>query len=308
MTAAAEVNRIIRIESQDWTKSILVTPDRTSLYISAGTAVEIDGTIHRFDNDTPIALGNLDAGKDYAVTIDAAGQLIVEDVSRKNPLTAGYFAGFHFAPGGHATGTAGGDAIPEINPYSLWNIGFGPACPDPRGMALIDMGNGRRFWADIYLLGINHHEHGTSRFGATIADGEDLPLRPDGSTYGKLDFTTAKEIYAHHDKHLLSAEEFFTAAYGVRERCSRDGEPRTTGSFNGGGERFISRYGLFDATGTMWQWGTDGHPDDPRPSVFGGSWINGSSAGSRCAYLAYWPEDSAGSISARGGSDHMAPA
>lgn len=45
-----------------------------------------------------------------------------------------------------------------------------------------------------------------------------------------------------------------------------------------------------------------------RPSIFGGSWINGSNAGSRYANLDYWPENSNENISARGGSDDPIPA
>lgn len=40
-----------------------------------------------------------------------------------------------------------------------------------------------------------------------------------------------------------------------------------------------------------------------RPSIFGGSWINGDNAGSRYANLGYWPENSNENLSARGGDD-----
>jgi hypothetical protein len=45
-----------------------------------------------------------------------------------------------------------------------------------------------------------------------------------------------------------------------------------------------------------------------RPSIFGGSWINGSNAGSRYANLDYWDENSNENISARAGSDDPFPA
>lgn len=41
----------------------------------------------------------------------------------------------------------------------------------------------------------------------------------------------------------------------------------------------------------------------PRPSIFGGSWINGSNAGSRYANLDNWPENSNENLGARGRSD-----
>ena len=40
-------------------------------------------------------------------------------------------------------------------------------------------------------------------------------------------------------------------------------------------------------------------------SIFGGSWLNGSNAGSRYANLDYWPDNSDDNISARGRSDHL---
>ena len=163
-------------------------------------------------------------------------------------------------------------------------------------------------WMDIYLLGVDHDKHGTSRSGALIADGDDLPNKPDGSgRYKHLDYATAVEIYKYHGKRLLTAEEFFAAAYGVKERCSRRDEPKQAGEMIDGAERFISRYGIFDATGTMWQWGTDGHPDDPRPSIFGGSWFDDSYAGSRYADLGHWDGYSSDSLSVRGASDHLNP-
>ena len=44
------------------------------------------------------------------------------------------------------------------------------------------------------------------------------------------------------------------------------------------------------------------------PSIFGGSWINGSNAGSRYANLDNWPENSNENISARGRCDDPFPA
>jgi hypothetical protein len=310
MTAAVELKQTtIHIHRTDLAYPILVAGGHTAIAIRAGTVVETKGQTYAFDADTPVTLGELAPGQDYGVSIGQDGKPFADILGPPNPLDEGWFAGFHYAPGGCAVGNAGGDTIPAINPFSLWDVDFRPSCADPRGMALIETDGGKRFWADIYLLGADHHEHGTSRYGAVIADGRDPPIRTDGNgKYAKLDYATAVEIYAHHGKKLLGAEEFFAAAYGVKERCSRGKEPTVTGALDDGAERFISKRGLFDATGTMWQWGTDGHPDDPRPSFFGGSWLDGSSAGSRCAVLGDWPGLSNGSLSARGGSDHLNPA
>jgi hypothetical protein len=313
MTALAESRQstapsIPRHDLSEPVLPILFVTGNSTISIKAGTTIEIDGDLHDFHADTPVVIAELMPGRDYGVGLDADGKPVATTLDA-GPIGNTCFAGFHFAPGSCAKACAGGEAVPEIIPFSLWDINFRPTCPDPRGMVAVEMAVGKRVWVDIYLLGVDHRNHGTSRCGATIADGRDLPERPDGDgKVKKLDYATAVEIYAHHSKRLLGAEEFFAAAYGVKERCARGEEPTLTGDLTESGERFVSRHGLFDATGSMWQWGTDGHPDDPRPSIFGGSWFFGDFAGSRFAFLDYWPENSSGSISARGACDHLNPA
>lgn len=309
MTARAETKfPAPRIYGANLSAPVLFTTGPTMIGIRAGTVVEIDGNEHHFAQDTPVApIADLVPGRDYGIGLLADGKPFAALAATPTPLDDGWFAGFHFAPGGNAPARAGGDTVPAINPFSLWDIGFRPSCPDPRGMAMIDVG-GKRLWVDIYLLGIDHLDHGTSRCGAVIADGDSLPMRTDGQgSVKKLDYATATEIYAHHGKRLLGAEEFFAAACGVKERCSRSNEPTLTGALTDGAECFISRHGLFDATGTMWVWGADGDPDNPRPSVFGGCWLSGGDAGSRCASLDGWAEVSHGALSARGACDHLSP-
>jgi len=274
--------------------SIFLVTGADTISIRAGTLI---GTTS-FDRDTPLPTSDLAAGKDYAVVIKD-GQPMVYGCNHAVP--DGAVGGFHFAPGGNATARTGGDAVPAINPASCWDAGFRPACPDPRGMALVEHA-GLRFWADIYLLGTDHLSKGTSRYGETIADGRSLPLAPDGKGKAKkLDYATAVAIYTHHGKQLLGAEEFFAAADGVTERSSAADEPETTGL----DAPRTSRFGIIQATGNMWVWGMDGHPDDPRPSLFGGSWLSGASAGSRYANLGHWPDNSYDGLSARDRSDHL---
>lgn len=292
------VNSPAGIDRADTALPILVCTGPLAIAIRAGTIVTAADRRAVFETDTPIAIDNPGIGQDYGIRLADNGS--AESV----PISASFdrdqiFAGFHVAPFANATARGGGAAGPAINPHSCWDAGFSPACPDPRGMTLVD----GRFWADIYLLGTDHLKTGTSTFGARIADGVTLPAMPDGKKAKKLDYAAAQAIYAHHGKQLLGAEEFFAAAYGVEERCSRDEEPDVTGE--AAGARFVSKWGLIDATGTMWQWGTDGDPDNPRASFFGGDWWFGDSAGSRCALLDYWPDDSAGYISARGRCGHM---
>jgi hypothetical protein len=242
--------------------------------------------------------GGLIAGTDYGVGDIGAAPVIV-------PLTGPSFVadmigGFHVAPGGNATARAGGDLMPAINADSLWDCNFRPACRDPRGMALVDSPRGR-FWCDIYLLGRDHLINGTSKLGVTIADGDDAPQNPAGGYFDELDYATAEAVMKHHGKGLLSAEEFFAAAYGVTEKSAHNGDPETTQL----DAARTSRFGLMQATGNLLVWGTDGDPDLPRPSIFGGSWFSGSLAGSRFATLGDWPESSGGVLGARGRSDHL---
>ncbi|RVD64769.1 hypothetical protein [Mesorhizobium sp. M7A.F.Ca.ET.027.03.2.1] len=303
MNATAKIPAL-GIDRADISSCIFIVTGNDTVSIKAGTVITVASIAHAFESETPIDIVEAVPGYDYGVFIAADGKPRADRlITMQND--GAIFGGFHFAPSGNALARIGGDGVPAINPFSCWDLGFRPACPDPRGMALVD----GRFWADIYLLGIDHLTDGTSRFGQIIADGRSLPVRIDGEgRTKKLDYATAVEIYAHHGKGLLGAEEFFAAAYGVTERTSREEEPETTGDVSADGKKFVSRWGLFDVTGTMWQWGTDGDPDNPRASFFGGSWLDGSGAGSRCAGLVYWPEDSAGSVSARGRSDHLKPA
>jgi len=287
-------------------KPTLVKRDKTSPAIKvAGLSATVRAGITfrglAFKKDTAITApaGGYVAGCDYVVTI-ARGKPVAQPMATAS-IPANAIGGFHFAPGGNAVGTTGGDSTPSINPYSAWDRNFRPACDDPRGMTLVDVPGKGRVWCDIYLLGKDHLENGTSRHGAPIADGADLPQNPAGGYFSRFDYAAACAVMSHHGKQLLGAEEFFAAAFGVTEKTAAGSDPKTTGL----DAQRTSQQGLMQATGNMWIWGTDGHPDVPRPSVFGGSWFSGGLAGSRDAGLDYWPGDSGGNVGARGRSDHL---
>ena len=225
---------------------ILIATGPVTVAIRAGTS--IDGVA--FSDDTPVDLPELAAGTDYVVMLDD-GHPVARSWADVPPEGA-VVGGFHFAPFGNAAARAGGNADPAINPYSCWDAAFRPAAADPRGMTLVIVG-GALEWQDIYILGTEHHRNGTSRFGAEIADGRNLPYRMDGAgRYEALNHAAAVEIYAAHGKALIGAEGFFAGAFGVQERKSRRQEPKLTGK--AAGVPYVSRRGPFDATGTMWQW------------------------------------------------------
>ena len=271
---------------------------RDSLVIKVGTS--FGGFNFPEGQAVAMPIDGLESGADYAVTIvDGIAAAFRVDAP---PVATSYIGGFHFAPGGNATAREGGDEIPAINPFSLWDLNFRPLCPDPRGMVLVQAPGGA-FWCDIYLTGADCASEGTSRLDVTIADGDDCPKDAAGNRYKRFDYETAVAVMAAHGKELLSIEEFFAAAFGVTEKTTHSDDPETTKL----DASRTSKYGLMQATGNMWVWGHDGDPDTPRASIFGGSWICGGYAGSRYANVDDWPGVSDGGLGARGRSDHLQP-
>ena len=243
----------------------------------------------RFPRPAPLSVpaGAFVAGADYAVVVPPKGAPTIVLLAAL-PLADDVLGGFHVALGGNAKGNKGGDDRPAINPSSVWDIAFRPACPDPRGMTLVDIflsdlisvvrGDPAvvaRFWCDIYLTAADHLA-GTSRCGVEIADGNSLPQKLDGGgRFDRFDYATAAAILKHHGKQLLGPVEFFAAALGVTERSAAGRDPVRTGL----DAPRTSRAGLMQAVGTLWTWGDDGHPIDPRAAFFGGSWRDGDGAG-----------------------------
>ena len=271
------------------------TTGREALVIKAGTI--FNGLA--FAEDTNVEISpRLVPGSDYFVVVQDGGASL--ELATRAPAGAAILGGFHFAPGGNATARAGGDDIPAINPCSLWDINFRPACPDPRGMAFIATAP-RPFWCDIYLTGVNHAAEGASRHGVVIADGSDLPKGAQGKKVKRFDYATAKAALESHGKSLLSVEDFFAAAHGVTEKSAAERAPKTTGL----DAARTSRFGIMQATGNLWIWGHDGDPDDPRASILGGSWLGGAGVGSRCAVLGNWSDNSYERLGARGRGDHL---
>lgn len=314
-------------------------PTGSTVNLLAGTVVELNGWLHVFSSNTAVVMPALTAGTDYAVYVCSDGT-VRADVSFTAP--AGYAAGdvrmiggFHYAPGGNAAAQAGGDSTPAINPYSIWDLRWRPACPDPRGMALIN----NTFWADIYLCGVDHHVNGTSAYNVTIADGSSPPkVHPvfggDGTTtYGGFTWYEANELMKGHGKGLPDYGEFAALAYGVTEAGSVGVEPSLTAL----DAPRTSKWGIMQATGNMWVWGRDfgfipsgadfaallansaKAQTEGRGNVytfgssglcaalFGGYWNLGSYSGSRSSSWIYTPWIYYYNIfGARGRSDHLA--
>ncbi|MBK6742513.1 MAG: hypothetical protein IPG66_05845 [Hydrogenophilales bacterium] len=293
--------------------------------LKAGTTVAVAGVLLRFAADTPVTMPALTAGTDYAIYACVDGALIASaNWSAPDGYTTGNsrkIGGFHYAPGGNAAAQAGGDTTPAINEYSLWDIKFRPACADPRGMALV----GGAFWSDIYLLGVNHHVDGSSRYNVTIADGSSPPKVPsrfggDGSTaYSNLNWWVAGEVMRSHGKRLPTYSEFAALAYGTTEAASGGTDPVSTILRAAS----TSKWGVTLSTGNLWVWGdefgggaaaaswtanTIGRGSTyqmENAALFGGHWGDGSYSGSRASLWGLSPPDSAGSIGVRGVCDHV---
>ncbi|MBP0615140.1 DUF2793 domain-containing protein [Jiella mangrovi] len=306
-----------------------------TLNMKAGTLVGVAGFVHAFAAPTAVEMPALVPGTDYAIYVCSDGS-VKADANFQAPsghttADSRKVGGFHYAAGGNAGGyNTGGDGTPQINPYSLWDLKWRPACADPRGMALV----AGQFWCDIYLTGTNVDVDGSSRAGATIATGSVPPKVPgmfggDGvATYGSLTWYEATELLSSVGKRLLGYGDFSAAAFGTLEAASRGSDPVTTGlaTTNVGASnhdrKFTSKWGVTQATGCLWVWGnafggpyannwgdnTEGRGQtfsQPNAVRLGGSWSNTGYSGSRTAYWFSAPSASIEIVGARGRADHM---
>ena len=291
--------------------------------IKAGTKVDVAGTLVQFASDTAITMPTLTAGTDYAIWLkdDATIQASSSHTSAPGAGNWRKIGGFHYAPGGNAAAQAGGDTTPAINAYSLWDLKFRPACPDPRGMTLV----ADSFWTDIYLLGVDHLTNGTSKYNVTIADGSSPPKIPtkfggNGSTaYSTMNWWEANEVLQAYGKRLPSYDEFAALAYGTTEATSGGTDPVSTILRNA----HTSKWGVMLATGNLWVWGAEFGGGTAAASwtantggrgstyqmenavLFGGYWDFASNSGSRASLWGDSPSASGGDIGARGVCDHL---
>ena len=299
--------------------------------IKAGTKVVVAGTVVTFVAATAIDMPALTAGTDYAIWVkdDATIQATTNFSSAPGAGNWRKIGGFHYAPGGNAAAQAGGDTTPAINAYSFWDLKFRPACPDPRGMTLV----ADSFWADIYLLGVDHLTNGTSKYNVSIADGSAPPKIPTkfggtgSNAYSTLNWWEANEVLQSWGKRSPTYDEFAALAYGTTEATSSGGSDVPTTGVSGTGatiawNKFTSRWGVIQATGCMWIWGGEfgggaagaswaantggrGYTYQMENAVsFGGSWVT-TFSGSRCSGWANSPSYSYYSIGARGVCDHL---
>ena len=300
-----------------WTKTGAGTATTASIIY-----VEVNGVIRTIASGTSITMPTLTAGTDYAIWCKPDGALEATSNHTSPPVAnSRKVGGFHYAPGGNATGTSGGNTTAQINEYSFWDLKFRPSCSDPRGMTLVAGG----FWSDIYLTGVDAITNGSSKYNVTMADGSSPPKVPtmfggNGSTtYGSFTWFEAMELATAFGKRCPTQQEFMTLAYGTTE-ASSVGSDQVSTVLNAA---YTSRWGVIQATGVLWVWGRDrGGPfagaswnantegrgseyNAPNAALFGGGWGNGSNSGSRCSPWGTAASSSAGSIGSRLVCDHL---
>lgn len=310
------------LSKTDPTTPCLTKTGAGTIQVNAGTSVLVGTTQVTFATATSVTMPTLVAGTDYAVWVDATGAAQASDSHTTPPVAgAAKIGGFHYAPGGNATAQAGGNTTPAINEYSIWDLKFRPACPDPRGMTLV----AGSFWADIYLTGVNHHIDGTSKLGVTIADGLNLPKIPlafggnGTTTYATMNWWRTGELLTSHGKRMPDYTEFAALAYGVTE-ASSIGTDQVTTKLNAA---YTSRWGVMQATGVMnifgrgdgggqgtaaWTASGGGRGSTwllPNIPMLGGDWGSGSLCGSHSVNWNNAPSVTASIIGARGVCDHL---
>lgn len=308
---------------------------------AAATLSVVAGSVlngHHYSAATAVTMpGSHTNNTDYAIWQHPTTGALVADASFTTApagATGGSIVGgYHYIPAGRPTAINSGSptADPEILEYSIWDLTWRPSCPNPRGMSCID----GRFWIDLYLCGATSYAGTTfsavpsSKIGLTIADGSSPPLIPavyggNGSTvYTTVDsngpgsWWNFSEVATSFGKRLPSWFEFSAAAFGAPENGSRGTDPGTVIW-----ER-VSRWGLAQATGTLWVWGAEvrsltggawtsatGDRGDVYQSgcsaVFlGGDWGDMARSGSRAANWSVDPTASGSGIGGRFAAGHL---
>ena len=238
-------------------RDALMTTNKTSVTIPANTQVAIDGKF--FSNSDAVTLqtaGVASAGTDiYVYAVDNSGQLDFV-LSANSTVPSGYNATNSRKIGGmHClcadVGTIEGHPLSgyvagDILPASVWDLKH-RARSENEGMVYIAE---KGIWVDIYLSSWDGDQL-VSFFGGTMAD-----------SYSATPFHADKftEEFGNVGKRNPWRHEFQVFAKGSNEGTNIQGtaDPGTTGGHTDtAGRRMISKDGLEDCCGVLWQWAED---------------------------------------------------
>ena len=309
----------------DPTTAAFVKTGAATISTQAATlTIEVAGNLYAIPASTAVTMPSHSSGTDYAIWAKTDGTLEATSNHVTPPSTnARKVGGYHYAPGGNATGVAGGDTTPAVNAYSIWDLKFRPACQDARGMTLVADG----FWADIYLLGVGHPTNGSSKYNVTIADGSNPAKVPakfggNGTTaYADGNWWNMGEALESFGKRFPTVDEFGALAYGTTEAASATAATDPVSTILRA--ESTSKWGVMLSTGNMYVWGADfgggaagaawtantnGRGSTYQLSnavLLGGAWGNGADSGSRCSSWNVAPTNSGVNVGARGVCDHL---
>lgn len=325
------------VQTVDYSREKLFTPNKTSITVHAGTQVVINEQLYTVDNDTTLQLSTAGqpsalAGKDVYIyacqPIDVSSTQPVLVLSLNSTVPTGYSAdnsrkigGFHClcldvgTIDGH---TLSGYVTGDILPASVWDLIHRPKCKQG-GMIYLDLTD---TWHTIYGLSWD----GTNL--VSVYQG----IWADGTSSKKWHGEATLEQLERQNMRLDWRHEFQMYAKGSNEQTNIQGnpDPNTTGGHKDtAGRRMISNYGAEDCCGVLWQWtmdlgfaGGSGWNDSVYNSSVddrsygrsygtlyrlrvGGYWGDGSGCGSRSVACSASSADVNASLGARGASEPM---
>ena len=325
------------VQTVDYGREQLFTPNKTSITVHSGTQVVINEQLYTSTNDTTLQLSSAGqpselAGKDayiYACQpTDVSSTEPVFVLSLNSTVPTGYSAdnsrkigGFHclcLDVGTISGHTLSGYITGDILPASVWDLIHRPKCKQG-GMIYLDLTD---TWHTIYGLSWD----GTNL--VSVYNG----IWADGTSSKKWHGEATLEQLERQNMRLDWRHEFQMYAKGSNEQTSIKGstDPNTTGGHTDtAGRRMISNYGAEDCCGVLWQWtmdlgfaGGSGWTNSVYNStvdersygqsygnlyrlIGGGSWVNGSSCGSRAAACIYVSAGVDAGFGARGASEPL---
>ena len=235
-------------------KRIVEWKSKTQITIKGNNLIKIGTQWFYLENDLDqtvadiLDTGTISNGKDYYVYACNNSGTLVFRVSLASTFPAGFSAetsrkigGFHTlcADVGTITGhPLSGFVAGDILPDSVWDLKHRPVS-EPAGMVYVDAIDK---WVDIYLAS-GTGASTASVFGGTISDNRNW-----------MDFVDDGGAVL---KQLLSDPEFQIAAALSNEgtNIADSADPVTTGGHSDtASRRMISKYGIEDMCGAMWQW------------------------------------------------------